>query len=105
MSVQQKRYRIGSFRGEFVVRKTWFTDTLYFLYAVLVTMLSFTAIMELNSAIHVGSVIIVAIFAILLLAKRNLQHFYIEWGSIRIGAAHQKEDKDETVQVEFGKEK
>jgi len=107
MSVRQKHYRFGTFRGEIVVRKTWFTDTLYFLYAVLVTILSFTAVMELNSAVHVGAVLIVAIFSILLLAKRNLQHFYIEWGSIRIGAdADGKDDEDEreTVQVEFRNE-
>lgn len=105
MSVKQKHYRIGAFRGEFVVRKTWFTDTLYFLYAVLVTMLSFTAVMELDSPMHVGAVLIVSIFAIFLLAKRNLQHLYIEWGNIRIGAAsEEKEDEEETVQVEFRNE-
>lgn len=103
MTVRQyKTFQIGRCRGEYCVEKSWFTDVLYFLYAVLVTILSFTMIMEVQNPMYVGAVMIVAMFSILLLAKRNLQHFYIEWNGLRIGAAHEQEDKS---QIEIEKEK
>lgn len=102
MSVQYKTFRFGRCRGEYCVEKSWFTDILYFLYAVLVTILSFAMVMEVQNPMYVGVVLVVAIFSILLLAKRNLQHFYIEWGNLRIGAAHDQDDKSE---IKIGNEK